>query len=75
MTGREWLDDMSVDELSRFMTDGLRYDYYDEAFDEPVQYNINIDNIKRSYTHSQLGVRDWLEKEIPYDFSKMRRII
>ena len=61
MTNREWMESLSDNDLAAFLTTGL----FCECLWAPKPQNkfvVNVQSITNRYTHSQIGIAEWLER-------------
>jgi hypothetical protein len=58
MTNREWINSLSDEELSAWLCDNL----YLRTIEGITIYS-GISSLKSMYTHSELGIIEWLKKE------------
>lgn len=64
MTNREWMEQLSHEDLAKFLTIGLRKQYISNLPDNrPFIYYESIKDIARNYTNAELGILDWLCRE------------
>ena len=67
LTNRQWLESLNNEQLSKFLTAGLRVKsmhYIGFPFD------ISISDIARRYTSSILGAEEWFEMPQDYEIAK-----
>jgi hypothetical protein len=63
MTNREWLESLTDNQLAAFLSYGL---LAKGAQVKTLPFVINLQMIAGRYTHTELGLRDWLER--PQEF-------
>lgn len=63
MTNREWLESLTDNQLAAFLSYGL---LAEGAQIKTLPFVINLDIVAGRYTHTELGLRDWLGR--PQEF-------
>ena len=62
MTNREWLESLSDEDLAAFLTTGLFCEYL-WAPKPQNTFVVNVQSIANRYTHSQIGIANWMSLE------------
>ena len=63
MTNREWLETLTNNQLAAFLSYGL---LVEGAQVKTLSFVINLNIVAGCYTHTELGLRDWLRR--PQEF-------
>jgi hypothetical protein len=63
LTNREWLESLTDNQLAAFLSYGI---LAEGAQVKTLPFVINLQMIAGRYTHTELGLRDWLER--PQEF-------
>lgn len=64
LTNREWLETLTDKQLAAFLSYGI---LAEGAQVKTLPFVINLQMIAGRYTHTELGLRDWLER--PQEFA------
>lgn len=57
MTNREWLNILTDEELRDFLCNQMKQKIFD------IEYDWGIDDVRRSYVSSSVGLLQWLKNE------------
>jgi hypothetical protein len=63
LTNRQWLESLTDNQLAAFLSYGL---LAESAQIKTLPFVINLDIVTGRYTHTELGLRDWLGR--PQEF-------
>ena len=70
MTNREWMNTLTDEQLSKFLTDGLwvHLKIVDETGNAyTIDSFVSIAHVYRRYIHSQKGLEQWLSSPQEFD--------
>ena len=67
MTNRQWLAQMSDQDLARFLTNGIKVRFRGTDYSA---FYISITQLANRYIPSALGIEEWLSQEQEYELAK-----